>query len=151
MSDIANKLNSCGVVHRDFTPDNLILDSAGRLKLIDFNVAQQILSGSSGTIVGKHAYLPPEQFRGKACHQSDLYSLGCTLHFVLTGRDPEPISQSSPRKESPEISVGLNEVVLKATALPLNQRYQSSNELQQDLLSLQPEALVLNLRRTANG
>lgn len=150
MSDITNRLNSYGVVHRDFTPDNLILDSAGRLKLIDFNVAQQILSGSSGTIVGKRAYLAPEQFRGKACHQSDIYSLGCTLHFLLTGCDPEPISQSSPGNENPEISVGLNRVVLKATALPLNQRYQSSNELQQDLLKLQPEAL-LNMRRIANG
>jgi len=59
MCDILTFLHANGVVHRDFTPDNLILNSRGKLKLIDFNVAQQVQSGSTGTIVGKHAYLPP--------------------------------------------------------------------------------------------
>ncbi len=54
------------LVHRDFTPDNLILHKDGTLKLIDFNDAQQVEYATTGTVVGKQAYLPPEQFRGQA-------------------------------------------------------------------------------------
>ncbi len=93
-------LHANSIVHRDFTPDNLILNSKGQLKLIDFNVAQQIQEGSTGTIVGKHAYVPPEQFRGKATSQSDLYAFGATMFYLLTGKDPEPISQSIPSAET---------------------------------------------------
>ncbi|MBA4078746.1 MAG: hypothetical protein C0508_27205, partial [Cyanobacteria bacterium PR.023] len=92
------------VVHRDFTPDNLILRSDGKLKLIDFNVAQQVEETTTGTIVGKHAYLPPEQFRGETVSQSDLYALGATLFFLLAGVDPEPISVSKPKDVVPNVS-----------------------------------------------
>ncbi len=84
------------VVHRDFTPDNLILSNSGTLKLIDFNVAQQRESTTTGTVVGKHAYLPPEQFRGKPTPQSDIYAFGATLFYLLTGQDPEPLTPSHP-------------------------------------------------------
>ncbi len=53
------------IIHRDFTPENLMLNFDGRLKLIDFGVAHQIKSRTTATVVGKHAYLPPEQFRGR--------------------------------------------------------------------------------------
>lgn len=123
-------LHSRAIVHRDFTPDNLILDSTGKLKLIDFNVAQDLITGTTGTIVGKHAYLPPEQFRGKASAQSDLYAFGATLFFLLTGQDPEPISQSSlPEHE-------FDSIVRKATALAADQRYNTANEIESDLLRL---------------
>lgn len=125
MVDILSFLHERGVVHRDFTPDNLILNSKGQLKLIDFNVAQQIHGGSSGTIVGKHAYLPPEQFRGKATTQSDIYALGATLYYLLTGVDPEPISQSSPAKYSDKVSSTMDALVKQATALQTNVRFHS--------------------------
>ncbi|MFX6031772.1 hypothetical protein ABTE99_19550, partial [Acinetobacter baumannii] len=64
------------------------------MKLIDFNVAQEDSEGTTATIVGKHAYVPPEQFRGKPCPQSDLYALGATLFYLITAADPEPITQS---------------------------------------------------------
>src|SRR6185295_5237035 len=89
------------VVHRDFTPENLILDQDGTLKLIDFNVAQELEESATRTIVGKHSYLPPEQFRGKACPQSDIYALGATLYFLLTGEEPEPITVAHPQKLLP--------------------------------------------------
>ncbi len=79
MCRLLNVLHSNSIIHRDFTPDNLMLNSKGILKLIDFNVAQEIRDGSTGTVVGKHAYLPPEQFRGKATSQSDLYAFGATM------------------------------------------------------------------------
>ena len=136
MCDILKTLHANSIVHRDFTPDNLILNSRGKLKLIDFNVAQQIEGGSSGTIVGKHAYLPPEQFRGKATSQSDLYAFGASLFFLLTGRDPEPISQSAPAEGAARVSESLNQIVLKATALTTTARYQSVNDIAADLLNI---------------
>jgi tRNA A-37 threonylcarbamoyl transferase component Bud32 len=129
MCEILSYLHANKVIHRDFTPDNLMLSPDGRLKLIDFNVAQQIQSGATGTIVGKHAYLPPEQFRGKATIQSDLYALGATMYFLLTGKDPEPISQSAPKSIAHALDDEVNEIVKRATALQANRRYQTAEEI----------------------
>jgi serine/threonine protein kinase len=135
MCDILTYLHASGVVHRDFTPDNLILGKSGQLKLIDFNVAHQMEAGSTGTIVGKQSYLPPEQFRGKATTQSDLYALGATLHFLLTGDEPEPICQSSPLQKGASCSQSLDAVVRDCTALQLSKRIGSAEDLKQRLLS----------------
>lgn len=121
------------VVHRDFTPDNLILRKDGTLKLVDFNVAQQKESTSTGTVVGKHAYLPPEQFRGKPTTQSDIYSMGASLYFLLTGEDPEPISKQFPRRIFPELSEEIERLVGKATEVELKDRYATAQELERDL------------------
>ncbi|HIA55479.1 MAG TPA: hypothetical protein EYN91_25930 [Candidatus Melainabacteria bacterium] len=124
------------VVHRDFTPDNLILQRDGTLKLIDFNVAQQVEATVTGTVVGKHAYLPPEQFRGMPTSQSDIYACGATLHFLLTGADPEPISQSHPAKQVPNLSKGMDHIVAHATQLDIGQRYDQIDEMAKDLKAL---------------
>ena len=121
------------VVHRDFTPDNLILNHDGKLKLIDFNVAQQQESTTSGTVVGKHAYLPPEQFRGMPTSQSDIYAMGATLFYLLTGSDPEAISRSHPRKANEMISESFDRLVAKATAVNVKDRYEHIENLEQDL------------------
>ncbi|MBX9689476.1 MAG: serine/threonine protein kinase [Candidatus Obscuribacterales bacterium] len=144
MTDVLKFLHAHGVVHRDFTPDNLILNSKGKLKLIDFNVAQQIQGGSSGTIVGKHAYLPPEQFRGKASAQSDLYAFGATLYYLLSAHDPEPISQSSPRSVKADLSEAMDKLVQKSTALQLNNRFENAEEIEKALLAMElDEAQVI--------
>lgn len=123
------------VVHRDFTPENLILDESGVLKLIDFNVAQELEEGSTKTIVGKHSYLPPEQFRGRACPQSDIYAFGATLFFMLTGEEPEPISCSHPILKDESVSPQINAIVARATELELSERYQNANDIFKDLES----------------
>ncbi len=83
------------VVHRDFTPDNLIRKSNGTIVLIDFDVASDRSSKSLATIVGKQSYIPPEQLRGQFELGSDVYALGATLYFLATGTDPGPLSKSS--------------------------------------------------------
>jgi tRNA A-37 threonylcarbamoyl transferase component Bud32 len=118
------------IVHRDFTPDNLILGKDGILKLVDFNVAQQSEESATATVVGKHSYLPPEQFRGKPTVQSDLYAMGATIYFLLLGEDPEPITSSHPILKNDNISGKLDEIVAKATALDLKKRYQSASEIE---------------------
>ena len=140
MCEILNCLHNMNppVIHRDFTPDNLILKKDGTLKLIDFNVAKQVVeSTTSGTVVGKHAYLPPEQFRGMPERASDIYAMGATIHYLLCGQDPEPISTSHPKRIKPEISEAINKLVERATALDLAKRYSNINNLKMDLESEQ--------------
>ncbi len=124
------------VVHRDFTPDNLILTRTGILKLVDFNVAQQKEATATGTVVGKHAYIPPEQFRGKPNTQSDIYAMGASLFYILRGTDPEPISMSRPKEEDESISNGMDHIVARATALTLEERYSDISEMRTDFQQL---------------
>jgi tRNA A-37 threonylcarbamoyl transferase component Bud32 len=128
------------VVHQDFTPDNLILDGTGTLKLIDFMVAKQLLEDSSvsNTVVGKHHYMPPEQFQGKATTQSDLYALGATLYFLLTACDPEPMAPAHPILINRLVSAELDALVAKATQLDRSKRYKSVAEIESDLERLRP-------------
>lgn len=133
MCDILSYLHANGVIHRDFTPENLMLTAGGELRLIDFNVAQAMESGATGTIVGKHAYLPPEQFRGKPTQQSDLYAMGATLYFLLTGRDPEPITQLSPAEQGCDVSEEFDGLIKHLTALQCERRFQSADLVKQAL------------------
>ncbi len=141
MCEILTYLHSLSppVVHRDFTPDNLILNSQGKLKLVDFNVAQQTELTTTGTVVGKHAYIPPEQFRGKPTPQSDIYAMGATLFYLLAAEDPEPISQSHPILKRDDISGRLDRIVSNATAIDTKKRYQSIQILLGELSNPQEE------------
>ncbi|MBC7999530.1 MAG: serine/threonine protein kinase [Leptolyngbya sp.] len=138
MCELLAFLHSCEppIIHRDFTPENLMLTDEGQLKLIDFNVAYRLESTSTRTVVGKHAYVPPEQFRGKPTIQSDIYALGATLFFLLTGQDPEPISKSDPRELCPLISAEFSEMVMKATEPDAECRYLCAAALKDDLMEI---------------
>lgn len=144
MCDVLEYLHSLSpaVVHRDFTPDNLILDSTGRLVLIDFNVAQQKQWTTTSTVVGKHAYLPAEQFRGKPVPQSDLYAMGATLYFLFSGQDPQPITSSHPRKFDASVSEVFDEIVSKLTHTEPEERYQTASDARQALQSVGLEDIV---------
>lgn len=124
------------IIHRDLTPDNLLLSSDGRVKLVDFNVAHKLESSANATIVGKHAYLPPEQFRGKPCTQSDLYAFGGTIFYLLTGKEPAPLSSSHPRIHLESLSPELDLIVSQATALDLSKRSVSSSQIKDSLSQL---------------
>lgn len=138
MCDVLTQLHSQNppIVHRDFTPDNIILSGNNSIKVIDFMVAQRNDQSATGTVVGKHAYLPPEQFRGKATPQSDIYALGCSLFYLLTGDEPEPLSTSHPILVNDTVSGSLDAIVAKATELDLAERYRSAIELKQALLEI---------------
>ncbi len=124
------------LIHRDLTPDNLLLTENNTVKIIDFNVSKYNDSSSTGSIVGKFAYLPPEQFRGKATIQSDIYALGATLFYLLTARNPEPLSESNPKKFNDKISVNLNNIIIKSTKIKIDERYSNINEFIDDLKHL---------------
>jgi hypothetical protein len=136
-------LHEQGIVHRDLSPDNFIKASA-EYKLIDFEVSRKTDAGVTATIVGKHAYISPEQFRGKTSQQSDIYSLGATLYFLLTARDPEPIDQSCLSEGDTGYGTILDKIIQKCTDLDLSNRFGSVSEIQ-DWLS-NAEGTVINIK-----
>jgi serine/threonine-protein kinase len=149
MCDVLSYLHdqSPQIVHRDFTPDNLILMPDGSLKLIDFMVAQENSDSATASVVGKHAYLPPEQFRGRAVAQSDVYALGATLYYLLTGKDPEPLTSSHPILERDTVSGALDSTVALATDLDLSRRFSSAREVKLALLDCRGETISLHSER----
>jgi serine/threonine-protein kinase len=101
----------------------------GTIKLIDFMVAQAESDTATATVVGKHAYLPPEQFRGAAVPRSDIYAYGCTLHYLLTGVEPEPLTESHPILLNYAVSAEMDTFVAKCTAQNLTDRYIDAQEI----------------------
>jgi hypothetical protein len=122
------------IIHRDFSPDNLILTKSGRLCLIDFNVAQFYEGQSSKTIVGKKSYVPPEQLRGDTVPASDLYAMGATLYFIGTAKDPEPITSSHPQLLNAKLSNDFDLLVSSLTVPEVAERCKNTNDLKDRLL-----------------
>lgn len=121
------------LVHRDLTPDNIVLRSDGQIIVIDFGAANEYLGQATGTIVGKEAYMAPEQFRGKAQPASDLYSLGASLYFLLTGKDPEPFSQSSVLSDNVALHSSTDCLIQRCTDLNLEDRFKSVDEVEKEI------------------
>jgi hypothetical protein len=124
------------VVHRDISPENLMLTKSGKLVLIDFGAANNFLSTATGTFVGKQSYISPEQFRGKAVPASDIYSLGATAYFLLTGEDPPPLSVLRPAEKDSSISPAMNEFVAHCTQQELEFRLLKPKELLAELAAI---------------
>ena len=124
------------VVHRDITPDNLLLREDGQIFLIDFGAANQFLGAATGTLVGKQAYIAPEQFRGKAQEKSDIYALGCTLYFLLTGTDPEALSESHPKAQRADLSDDIDNLIASSTTIDPAKRINSAGDLKKLAQSL---------------
>ncbi len=124
------------VIHRDITPDNLVLREDGQIVVIDFGAANQVLGTATGTMIGKQAYISPEQFRGRAVLQSDIYGLGGSMYFMLTGQDPEALSTSNPRTVNPEVSPGVGELVAECTDVEIGNRIPTARALFEKIESL---------------
>ncbi len=130
------------IIHRDLTPENLVLGEDNLIHLIDFGAANEFIATATGTLIGKQAYIAPEQFRGKPLPSSDIYSLGATMYFLLTGQDPEALSSSNPCDLNKSVSVQTGKFVAKLTDIDAANRPQDCLRLMQ---------MIADLRATERG
>lgn len=114
------------IIHRDLTPENLIVSDDGVVHLIDFGAANEFLGTVTGTIVGKQAYIAPEQFRGKASLSSDLYAFGGTMYFMLTGKNPLAMSVLNPKTVIEELSDEIDQLVASCSCQDASGRPESA-------------------------
>ncbi|NLW66087.1 MAG: Stk1 family PASTA domain-containing Ser/Thr kinase [Clostridiales bacterium] len=141
--------HSKGIVHRDIKPQNIMVVKDGSIKVADFGIAhlQNESNADENETVGSIHYISPEQARGEPVDtRSDIYSLGIVMYEMLTGRLPyegdsaEAIAVQHinamltlPGDINPDIPMRLEEITLKAMTADLNSRYQTADELQDDL------------------
>ncbi|SEK83861.1 serine/threonine protein kinase [Carnobacterium iners] len=138
------------IIHRDLKPQNILIDESGIVKITDFGIAVALSQTSitqTNSLLGSVHYLSPEQARGgMATNQSDIYSLGIILYELLTGHVPfdgesavsialKHFQETVPSVKSYDqrIPQALENVVLKATAKEVADRYKTIYEMQNDL------------------
>jgi tetratricopeptide (TPR) repeat protein len=167
--DYAHKLKDfqgkpLNIIHRDISPQNVIITYEGDVKIVDFGIAKarsQSTVTQVGMIKGKVAYMSPEQAAGKAIdHRSDIFPTGILLYEMLSGKrmftgDTLQILAKVRRAEfpSPEEAIGdlppkLHQILHRALAKEPEERYQSCGEMLADLEECMAE---LNLRPTTRG
>ncbi|MEW6558040.1 MAG: protein kinase, partial [Elusimicrobiota bacterium] len=139
------------IIYRDLKPANIMLNKNEKIILIDFGIARVIHQNSqtTKTIIGTEGYSPPEQYRGKSEIRSDIYSLGATMHHLLTGISPIPFKFDPLRTINPNIPYHIENIVMKALKDNLTDRFSSAKEMadtikKQNLLNKQQENLSFN-------
>ncbi|MEE8408865.1 MAG: serine/threonine-protein kinase, partial [Myxococcota bacterium] len=140
-------LKAMGIIHRDIKPENVIVDDHGIAKITDFGIARETVATGrmtdTGVGVGSILYASPEQIQGEGDHRSDIYSLGCTLYFMLTGVDPfdadQPVEKvlMAKLRQPPRLSTNLSGVpravsdILRRMLAPKpERRYQTYLEIE---------------------
>ena len=156
-----------GVLHRDLRPGNMLVSEAGMLKVTDFGTSRFLEIAAHGTtVIGSPPYMAPEQFYGKAVFASDVYSVGVTMYQMLTGElpygTPAPADierlvrgelVTPPRLKNSKIPKAINDIVLKALAADVSQRYQRATDLLTDLLAgttVSRRPVAISTQRDAN-
>jgi eukaryotic-like serine/threonine-protein kinase len=129
------------IIFRDMKPANVMIDGLGKVRLIDFGIAKTFVPNIKNTMIGTEGYSAPEQYKGNVSPLSDVYSLGATLHHVLTRKDPrlEPPFSFSERlilDHNPDVSAELAAIVEKAVEFDAEKRFQSCLEMKQALEQL---------------
>jgi len=128
------------IVYRDLKPGNVMVrNSDKKIILIDFGIARTITPGSDTikTSIGTPAFSPEEIFQGRPEPRSDLYSLGATMHCLLTGLVPvTPFAFKPVRQVNPAVSVELEAIVMCALAMNASDRYASARHLKDALKNL---------------
>ncbi len=123
------------IIYRDMKPANLMLKPEGNLKIIDFGISREYKEQNLAdtTVMGTRGYAPPELGSRQTDARSDIYSLGMTLHQLVTGVDPRKNDYVPIRQWNPQLSEGLEYIINKCVQISPEDRYQNCNELMYDL------------------
>lgn len=150
--DALDAAHSHGIIHRDVKPQNIIINSKGKVKLTDFGIARDVSASTvtfaGANVMGSVHYISPEQAKGNLVSESsDIYSVGVTLYEMLTGDVPFKAEttvsialmhlQNEPQQPATlnaKIPPALNDVVLRAMQKDPSQRYRSAKGMRADLV-----------------
>ncbi|MCP3061784.1 protein kinase [Myxococcus sp. K38C18041901] len=133
-----------GIVHRDISPDNVLVSYEGQVKIVDFGIAKARMARNfqtePGVVKGKYLFFSPEQARGREVDaRTDVWATGLVLYEMLCGQPPVSGSQASvmmrmangefpsPREVHPGLPEELDDIVMKALSVDLSARYESAN------------------------
>ncbi len=141
-----------GIIHRDIKPGNVMLTPSGDVKVMDFGIARAMSDAQSSmtqtaAVVGTAQYLSPEQARGETVDsRSDVYSAGCLLYELLTGRPPfvgdSPVAVAyqhvrepavPPSRHEDDLTPEIDAIVMKSLAKRVEDRYQSAAQMRADI------------------
>ena len=148
--DALGAVHNKGIVHRDVSPDNIYITRDGKVKLIDFGAARQSLGDKSQSldVILKHGFAPKEQYmrRGKQGPFTDIYALGATFYYVLTGKRPPDALERADEDEiilpstfGVKISRDAEEAILIALSVQPQDRFQSMAAFKNAMLSVRSE------------
>ena len=129
------------IIFRDLKPSNIMIrEDNGKVMLVDFGVAARVMKKgykNASDSIGTAGYAPPEQYMGSYDERSDIYSLGATLHHLVSGTPPMvPFKFQSLKKLNPELPSRLNSIIMKLVDKISDRRYQTVSEVKRDLISL---------------
>jgi serine/threonine-protein kinase len=134
------------ILHRDLRPANVLISESGVVKVADFGTSRLLEKAHATTVIGSPPYMAPEQFQGRAVLPSDIYSVGVILYQMLTGTlpyfsaNPAQIERmvaqgrcTPPKIRNSQVPREISDIVMKALAPELSERYQRASELLEDL------------------
>ena len=140
------------ILHRDIKPDNIMITADYKAILIDFGSAREFQQDKTQahTSMLTHGYAPTEQYTANSRKGSytDIYAIGATLYFILTGQVPIEAAarltekMPEPKELNPDIPEEINRTILKAMQLKAENRHQTVQEFMDDLLNVKPSELV---------
>jgi eukaryotic-like serine/threonine-protein kinase len=138
--------HGASILHRDLRPANVLISESGGVKVADFGTSRILEKSHATTVIGSPPYMAPEHFQGRAVLASDIYSVGVMLYQMLTGTlpyfSPNPaqierlVAQgrcTPPRLRNSHIPKEISDIVMKAIASDVTERYQRAGELLEDL------------------